>query len=449
MLKTAIILFIVLITLQANEKKDSLEQCTVVKNVGFLKNLNPIKYPYVEVLGYSTPNDGGNGKFYWDAGSTEDENFGTVIKLVPFEKKGRYLRLFDGPVNLKWFGAKGDGKTDDSLPFLLFVKSLKSGHDGFIPKGKYLLGTPVIVIIGSDISIQAEQNTIIYGGNYAEPMLTFASKVMHRYGLKWSGGNFDNSGMVFRQAKQSGTALSLKNLGHISISNTKFYAAQNFRNAINKKHGDSGITVTNSNFVRIVQNTFQGQPDAGIYISGGKDQGREDDGGEYIISGNIFDSCNIGVTIKRELPYTLVSNNIFYKNKIGVSTFDTHTKNQYLRPGEYALISNNIFRFTESTAVELRNGHGNIVSNNMIVDWGYSNLDKKISSRLKPAIWLRGVSNSIVQGNLTTFREWKNTNKHQSIVEDGYKNMKMVKTKCNNNIIVNNNRIGIKQKVSR
>lgn len=66
----------------------------------------------VDVLGYYTKGDGGGGTFYWDSTSTEADNGGTIIQATGVTT-GRWKRVFSGNVNVKWFGAKGDGITDD------------------------------------------------------------------------------------------------------------------------------------------------------------------------------------------------------------------------------------------------------------------------------------------------------------------------------------------------
>lgn len=67
----------------------------------------------VEVLGYYTPGDQGGGSFYWDASSTDTDNGGTIIKVTSIAT-GRWLRLYEGDIYARWFGAKGDGVTDDT-----------------------------------------------------------------------------------------------------------------------------------------------------------------------------------------------------------------------------------------------------------------------------------------------------------------------------------------------
>ena len=67
------------------------------------------------LLGYHAKGDGGGSELYWDSASTATPNAGTVIQPSG-GGTGRWFRLFDGqngPVNVKWFGAAGDGVTAD------------------------------------------------------------------------------------------------------------------------------------------------------------------------------------------------------------------------------------------------------------------------------------------------------------------------------------------------
>lgn len=68
----------------------------------------------VDVLGYYTKGDGGGGTFYWDSTSTKADNGGTIIQSTGITA-GRWKRIFVGNINVKWFGAKGDGITNDTL----------------------------------------------------------------------------------------------------------------------------------------------------------------------------------------------------------------------------------------------------------------------------------------------------------------------------------------------
>ena len=68
----------------------------------------------VEVLGYHTLSDAGGGVFYWDSTSTAADNNGTIFEGNSVAT-GRWLRVYDGYINVKWFGAKGDNSTNDTV----------------------------------------------------------------------------------------------------------------------------------------------------------------------------------------------------------------------------------------------------------------------------------------------------------------------------------------------
>jgi len=70
----------------------------------------------VNVLGCYSVGDGGGGVFYWDSASTATEDIGTIVKPTA-TTTGRWKRIYEGPLNVKWFGAKGDGTTDDTTAF--------------------------------------------------------------------------------------------------------------------------------------------------------------------------------------------------------------------------------------------------------------------------------------------------------------------------------------------
>lgn len=64
------------------------------------------------VLGYHRPGDGGGGQVYWDAKSDAREDRGLVLRGSG--SAGRWIRPERGAVDVRWFGALGDGTTDDT-----------------------------------------------------------------------------------------------------------------------------------------------------------------------------------------------------------------------------------------------------------------------------------------------------------------------------------------------
>lgn len=83
-------------------------------------------------------NNGISGFFYRnDTDTTTADNGGTVI--VSANGK-RWKRLFDGPVNVKWFGAKGDGVNNDTVLCQAAIDySVSIGADLYTPSGVYMI----------------------------------------------------------------------------------------------------------------------------------------------------------------------------------------------------------------------------------------------------------------------------------------------------------------------
>jgi hypothetical protein len=71
----------------------------------------------VYVVGYASAGDGGEGWFNYNTASSASDNGGTVIIPNSAPGTGRWLRQRVGDngnrINVKWFGAKGDGTTAD------------------------------------------------------------------------------------------------------------------------------------------------------------------------------------------------------------------------------------------------------------------------------------------------------------------------------------------------
>lgn len=72
---------------------------------GDLRGLNPGSQRWIAVVnGAAALNDGGGGVFYWDATSLVADDGGTIIQATGVAT-GRWRRIYDGPLNVLWFGA--------------------------------------------------------------------------------------------------------------------------------------------------------------------------------------------------------------------------------------------------------------------------------------------------------------------------------------------------------
>ncbi len=81
---------------------------------GDLRGLTSAAAGWVAVAhGFYAVGDGGGGVFYWDASSTAADNGGTIIQATGVTT-GRWIRIFEGPVRLAWFGVHDDQSVDDT-----------------------------------------------------------------------------------------------------------------------------------------------------------------------------------------------------------------------------------------------------------------------------------------------------------------------------------------------
>lgn len=67
---------------------------------------------YVIIAGFYAKGDGGGGTFVYSTSSSATDNGGTII--APNVGSGRFIRVYEGAINIRWFGAKGDGVTNDT-----------------------------------------------------------------------------------------------------------------------------------------------------------------------------------------------------------------------------------------------------------------------------------------------------------------------------------------------
>lgn len=91
----------------------TLSQSVTVGTIATLKAIaTPVAGVVYVVSGYYGSGDGGGGSFYWNVSDVTTDNGGTIIQLN-VGGVGRWNRIFEGAVNVRWFGAKGDGVTND------------------------------------------------------------------------------------------------------------------------------------------------------------------------------------------------------------------------------------------------------------------------------------------------------------------------------------------------
>lgn len=119
----------------------------------------------LSVAGYYTPGDGGGGIFYYDATSTATPNGGTIFS--PNGGIGRWFRILQGrALSVKYFGATGDGVTDDTDALQASFAAMRAAAPNIslsFDPGIYQCDEQLLVdgsqvkIIGNNAKIRASQ----------------------------------------------------------------------------------------------------------------------------------------------------------------------------------------------------------------------------------------------------------------------------------------------------
>lgn len=210
---------------------------------------------FVRVSGYHTKGDGafGSNIFEWDATSVEDDNGGTIIKLDSVVT-GRYKLRYSGAVNVKWFGAKGDGVTDDTSTV---QQAITLYSNIYISNGTYLVN-----------AISIPDNRYIYGDENA------IIKSLNSYTYMCFHINSEDKDNFISN-------ISIENITLEGLSTTTGFSE--FKHLI-RINGGKNITIKNCRFL-----SFSGDA---IYIGSGDIGGQERHNKNITIDNCFFDGVN-------------------------------------------------------------------------------------------------------------------------------------------------------------
>lgn len=235
-----------------------------------------------EVLGYYTKGDGGGGFFYWADVSPIVPNGGTVISA---NGTGFWIKLLNGSISVKEFGAKGDGITDDTS-FLQNAAKYVSEYNMnlFLPAANYLIGDDIVfngLTTKTDYSctVSGENAVLIKKGNENTYFTMF-----HFTGadtkVKVSGITFDGRREQFNSCwldnqLQFGVHACLidkRSIGIASVNvNTinvdKCYFINIHGRAIYDYYTSKFITISNSYFKNIAQDACASESSGTMTVS--------------------------------------------------------------------------------------------------------------------------------------------------------------------------------------
>lgn len=145
----------------------------------------------VLVGGYYTEGDLGGGEFIWMTGTRPTEDGGFIIYHDSLTTGWFQRVVTEAAINVRWFGAKGDGTTDDLSVFTTIIGLIGTGgfETIFIPKGDYYL-SDTLDIVNKTINIIGESGSDHTG----EPtQLSFAAGKMGLQLRRTSGYGYQES----------------------------------------------------------------------------------------------------------------------------------------------------------------------------------------------------------------------------------------------------------------
>lgn len=254
---------------------------------------------YVNTAGYYAPNDGGGASYLIRAKAASDTDDGSRIHAL---QNGLVAELIieNGAVNVKQFGAVGDGVTDDADAI---QRAIDSRYTTYIPVGNYLLSKPILVrnvfvgyseekaqkgkciraSVGTKFIAQGDFSCIIVQGfsNYVENLiLTFKENVFNY-----------SSPLLFLDAITTDNGLSTEDNLFVNITCCTIY---NPYLITDRKFKGIGIQLKSNGDLTIYKNKFIGclvaDLQKGIVIDNGSSAG---------INANYFNvnvwNCNYGI----------------------------------------------------------------------------------------------------------------------------------------------------------
>lgn len=323
----------------------------VSANIDALRRLTLEEQGYVLVLGYQKAGDGGGGIFFW-SDTVETEDGGMIIEPIkggPLWKPGCWKRIHEGPVNVKWFGARGDyregGNTKDPADTVALHAAInwvnKNGGGTIVcPAGNYVLSSftiPAGVIVrgagkratyffytGNNIG---SGTLATIGGSAAE--LSYGSGISDcaiRLDLALAGEAIrvqDCVGAEVARIYIEGPIVAGRSTTGVVIDGGRFSSYFNRVTDVQCHHIQNGFKMVGTDNSPCTQTIFencQSFGDIGYQVSGSvgfavdKNQGH----GSMWIGGN-FENCDTGILVKKEANSVSVSGTRFEDNTTDVS----------------------------------------------------------------------------------------------------------------------------------
>jgi hypothetical protein len=322
-----------------------------VENIAALRALSVETAKTVVVKGYYSNNDGGGGTFSASpqgAPGAYVDNGGTVIVPTGGNGSVAWLRLFDGPISVKWFGARGNDSADDR-PAIVAALSEASNNDIFFPAGTYLISA-LITLAGNGRRINLANRAIIKRNFNTGAMFLVTGSLW-----VFNGGQLNGNKSNFSVSSNAGIFITGDNN---SVQNMDVYDCKSHGLSID---GDAGGGFDN----KILNNQVRNVDEVGISQFKAR---------RSVITGNvILDAGAEGITIDVQTTGTRVANNIIVAcGRIGA------VGGIGIDDAFYNTIANNLIVETKNSlpgiGFQCNAGftyHNTVVGNNIVSNTGY------------------------------------------------------------------------------
>lgn len=295
--------------------------------------------------GRSAAGDGGGGIFRYVAGSTQTTDSGTVF--APTAGGGRLFRDgwaavgFSGPMKAVWFGAKGDGTTDDTTAITNALAAAKSrtATAGTAGSGYTDIELPVgVCLITSQIAIPGDAYVRFVGnghGYYASGFLqgfagslftcTAGNFVTRFYNVLFQGnkttyvGNYSAFVTLMDSVHAGFERCVARDFGGISLSLANCFGCvfDDLILAYNKGGGLKTTGGTGNKYGTIVTQNNLG---FGLDIAGSGNSG-----GPFFLEGDLIDNNPAGANLSNRALKISGTDNLFVGGTLNVNALNDKT----------------------------------------------------------------------------------------------------------------------------
>lgn len=301
-----------------------------VDTIAALKALT-VSYNSVLVLGYYAAGDGGGGIFRWNAADTNADNLGTVIIPASAPGTGRWNRVIDSALFVRWFGAKGDGATDDSTAIQAAVTAA-AGRALFLGVGTFIIATAIVA--STEIRLFGVGRTGILKRNTAGNILEIgtAGMVSRLDGAIVDGVAFTSPGNVGVQSAIRLVSSTPGTKQNIAIQNCYF---SNFAAGANACPLTSSSAVTRADYARAWYTggtwaAYLAQTDTPEICPTTASKAIEvlSNSWTIAIDNNYVEACNIGIyaaNLAGPVDYLTITRNTINSGGVGILCVNVNT----------------------------------------------------------------------------------------------------------------------------